>query len=409
MTHKLRIGAVAAIGALLLVVPTALSGAGGAADNGLVLGTLAVAAGGSPSPGPQGRDAGAPAGETATFIPPATPGVTYATFDGVAFRPDANDDGSSKYVVGGGISPAAYGWYAVRLELPQNARVTELVWYVKDNSANNLALYMYSFDQSGAGGTSLSYAASSGASTAIQTLTASFTVPDVTVDNSKKSYLLYVLAPADLGLVLYGARLGYLDASPGNAVTPPVLAGSGQVGLPLTCTNATWSRSPTSVATEWRRDGTAVAGQTGASFTPADADLGKAFACAQTATWGPGLTHAAISNGVTVIPQLTGPTGPAGPTGAAPIVAVFAPAALKARTGSRVRVVFAISARARVTFRLVRRGVIVTVTMTARAGTNAAYVPLRRGRIALPTGVYSLSLRTSSGRTLTTTYVTVTR
>ena len=405
MTHGMRIGAVAALGALLLVAPTVMSGPGDATGTGLVLGTLAATAGG-PSPSPQGRDAGEPAGETATTVPPATPGVTYSTFDGVAFRPDANDDGSSKYIVGGGISPAAYGWYAVRLDLPQAARVTELVWYVKDNSANNLALYLYSFDQSGVGGTSLAYAASSGASTAIQTLTASFTVPDVTVDNSKKSYLLYVLAPADLGLVLYGARLGYLDASPGNAVAAPVLAGSGQVGLPLTCTNAVWSRPPISVSTGWRRDGLVVAGQTGASFTPADADLGHALVCNQTATWGAGISLATTSNGVTVVPQLTGPTGPAG---TAPIVAVFAPAALKARTGTSVRVVFAISARARVTLRLARRGVVLSATMTARAGTNAASLALRRGRTALPVGVYSLALRTSTGRTLTTTLLTVTR
>jgi hypothetical protein len=216
MSSANRVGVAAVLFGLLVMAPAAprVSDPPSSA-NGPVLGVLASAAAAADlgAPAGAGHDDGALPGEieSATAIPATTPGVTYRTFDGVSFRPDANDDGSSKYVVGGGISPAAYGWYMVHLDVPHGAHLTELAWYVKDNAANNVSLYLYRFDQSGASGAALVSVATTGASASIQTLTPS---TNVVVDNTNGTYVLYMLAPADPGLVLYGARVGYVEPSP---------------------------------------------------------------------------------------------------------------------------------------------------------------------------------------------------
>ena len=68
-------------------------------------------------------------------------------------------------------------------------------------------------------------------------------------------------------------------------VLAPVLAGTGRIGEPVTVSTGSWSGVPaptTSVA--WLRDGVAIVGATGMSYTPVAADDGKSLSARVTAT-----------------------------------------------------------------------------------------------------------------------------
>ena len=197
-----------AVGTFLMLLPATTVMTQENAGFGPVLGDLGRDVAPADSPASRERRASAMDAQA------TTPGTTYASFDGIAFRPDANNDGSTAYVVGGGIRPTAYGWYYVHLDLPQAATITELSWYWKDNSANDMTFYLYRFGYNGFGesGTAEWSTTTSGASTDIQTT--SVTGLNTVVDNTSGTYMLYMLTPADPGLVLYGARVGYVTASP---------------------------------------------------------------------------------------------------------------------------------------------------------------------------------------------------
>lgn len=65
----------------------------------------------------------------------------------------------------------------------------------------------------------------------------------------------------------------------------------------MTCTQGTWTNSPTGYVYEWRRDGGAIAG--GSSYLATVADVGHVLTCAVPATNAAGSTTA-VSSGVTV-------------------------------------------------------------------------------------------------------------
>jgi len=221
MSYLTKFATAATVAGLLILAPVTAPSAGRSAADGPLLGTLTPQATGA---APQ------------VVLPIVAAGVTYKTFDGVAFRPDANNDGSANYVTGGGISPAANGWFGVRLDVPQGSRITELAWYVTDNSSTaNLSLYLYRFDQSGISGAALSTNVTTGYTAGIQTLAAT---PNVIVDNTSGSYILYAASVADASLILFGVRVGYVAASPSFfPITPTRVydsrwaAAGGQVGV----------------------------------------------------------------------------------------------------------------------------------------------------------------------------------
>jgi hypothetical protein len=94
--------------------------------------------------------------------------------------------------------------------------------------------------------------------------------------------------------------------APTNTVAPAV-TGTAQTGQTLTCSQGTWSNSPTSFAFQWQRDpGTGfvnISGATASTYTLISADEGHPIRCAVTATNAGGSTTA-NSNSVT-------PTAPA--------------------------------------------------------------------------------------------------
>ena len=193
----------------------------------------------------------------------------------------------------------------------------------------------------------------------------------------------------------FGSRVGRITSGISPADRKPVLAGSGQIGLPLVCGADVWGTSST-VTVAWRRNAATIAGQSGLTYVPTDADLGATITCVSTATL-PGVVArlSATSNGISVVAQLTGPVGPAGPAGppgttgpAGQLAAVFAPGGKRVKTGKTLRVQFGVTNAAPLTAQL-RGKKSATKAVQAGAGTNTLRWKLPK---SLKPGLYSLQL-----------------
>lgn len=95
------------------------------------------------------------------------------------------------------------------------------------------------------------------------------------------------------------------QAAPGNT-TRPAISGTAVVGNTLTCSQGSWTGSPTGYAYAWRRGTTQVA--TGSTYALTSADAGQAVTCVVTATNAAG-SSSATSDPVTVQSQTTPPAG----------------------------------------------------------------------------------------------------
>jgi hypothetical protein len=99
------------------------------------------------------------------------------------------------------------------------------------------------------------------------------------------------------------ARIAALEAilsptAPANTVLPAI-TGTATVGQVLTCSNGTWTGTPTSYAYQWKRAGSALSGATASTYTLVSGDASTAITCTVTATNAGGST-AATSVAVTV-------------------------------------------------------------------------------------------------------------
>jgi hypothetical protein len=89
------------------------------------------------------------------------------------------------------------------------------------------------------------------------------------------------------------------EARPANTELPAI-TGNGQVGDELSCATGVWTGGATLAYTyQWLRDGSAIAGATGASYTVEGVDEGHTLTCTVTASDGAG-EQPATSVGVTV-------------------------------------------------------------------------------------------------------------
>ena len=88
-------------------------------------------------------------------------------------------------------------------------------------------------------------------------------------------------------------------AAPTNSVAPAA-TGSTQPGSTLTCSNGTWTSSPTGFAYAWTANGTPIGGATGATYVITQA-VGTLIRCVVTAT-NPGGSNSATSAARTVTP-----------------------------------------------------------------------------------------------------------
>jgi streptogramin lyase len=117
--------------------------------------------------------------------------------------------------------------------------------------------------------------------------------------------------------------------APAASVRAPSVTGSGEQGTQQVCQGDQWSpwagQLPFADAQSWDgftwlRDGRAISGATGPSYTPIAGDVGHSLACTVTVTYPlMDTTVSSTSATVTVIPPgagATGPTGGTGPTGA---------------------------------------------------------------------------------------------
>jgi hypothetical protein len=79
-----------------------------------------------------------------------------------------------------------------------------------------------------------------------------------------------------------GAGVVPASGAPDNTVAPAI-TGTARVGQVLTGSTGTWSGTPT-FARQWRANGAAIPGATGATYTLVTDDLGKVITLAVTAT-----------------------------------------------------------------------------------------------------------------------------
>jgi hypothetical protein len=80
----------------------------------------------------------------------------------------------------------------------------------------------------------------------------------------------------------------------------PVVTGAPFAGESLTCGTGTWSGGPTGYVRQWRRDGAAIAGATGATYVVVAADVYHQLTCLVSATNAAGSSAAAESEAVLV-------------------------------------------------------------------------------------------------------------
>ena len=71
---------------------------------------------------------------------------------------------------------------------------------------------------------------------------------------------------------------------PPRVVAAPTISGTPHKGSILTCSTGEWEGSPTTFAWQWSRNGVAVEGSSGATYTVSGIDVGSALTCAVTAT-----------------------------------------------------------------------------------------------------------------------------
>ncbi len=87
------------------------------------------------------------------------------------------------------------------------------------------------------------------------------------------------------GYTFWGASAdgGGAVAAPANTALPQI-SGSPVQGRDVTCTDGSWTNSPTSYAYRWRRDGSNISGATSQTYAIAAADVGHALTCTVIAT-----------------------------------------------------------------------------------------------------------------------------
>lgn len=144
---------------------------------------------------------------------PTTPGTTYRTYSGGEFFVTSssltfNSLGGAVYATS--LPPGGFS-FSKELDLPQGAKITEVVFFVIDNDGTtNMDLSLRSYNPETNSFNTLASGSSSGASASLQIITLTLTTP-VIVDNTTTSYRLrvepFVASSAHL---LRGARVGYI-------------------------------------------------------------------------------------------------------------------------------------------------------------------------------------------------------
>jgi CSLREA domain-containing protein len=105
--------------------------------------------------------------------------------------------------------------------------------------------------------------------------------------------------------------IGAYEFAPPVNTAAPAISGILLAGQSVACSNGSWSGSPISGFTDqWNRDGTAIGGATGATYTISTADPGHALTCTVTATNADG---SASATSAPVTPPVIPPSVPGQP------------------------------------------------------------------------------------------------
>jgi hypothetical protein len=92
-----------------------------------------------------------------------------------------------------------------------------------------------------------------------------------------------------------------------SVTTLPKITGTAKAGKALSCSQGSWTNSPTAFAYLWSRDGTPIVGATHASYVVQRSDEGLTLTCAVTASNAAGAGLPATSHGVAVpVPVVKG-------------------------------------------------------------------------------------------------------
>lgn len=215
------------------------------------------------------------------------------------------------------------------------------------------------------------------------------------------------------------------------AAMPAVpLTGSGFVGQPLVCNADVWGPNST-VTVGWQVDATAIPGHKDLAYTPSDADLGKPVTCTATGRWPWVLADYVVTSNAITITAPQGPPGPAGPDGragasgaagaagtagaacpqgvpgapgaTAAFMAVFGGGTKQVKRGHTLKVAYAVTAAARLKFKLTGQSASRHTHAKAALGSNTLQWQLPK---ALGRGEYKL-LIIRDGVTVTRTKVTI--
>ena len=89
-----------------------------------------------------------------------------------------------------------------------------------------------------------------------------------------------------------------LPSAPSNTVAP-VVSGTATVGSTLSCSQGTWTNSPTGYTYQWQRNGVDTSGATSASYVTVTADGGTSVSCRVTASNAAGGTSQ-VSNSLAI-------------------------------------------------------------------------------------------------------------
>jgi hypothetical protein len=112
------------------------------------------------------------------------------------------------------------------------------------------------------------------------------------------------------------------DVTPPSNTARPAISGSATPGKSLTCSQGSWSNSPTAFAFAWNRDGNPISAATAQTYTVQSADQGHTLTCTVIASNDGGSSNPATSSGVAVP---AAPGNPSKPTANQPTSSTHGP------------------------------------------------------------------------------------
>jgi hypothetical protein len=176
--------------------------------------TLSGAQGPSPSgeAGPGNNRGHAAAAASPDALPSTVAGSLYRTYSGTCFTPLGTSSAATAYAGGGGIYRTIGSQdLDCLIELPSGARVTEVIFYFRDNSTATISFRFATYQPDVGAYSNIASTDSAGVEADALVTRMLSGSPLATIDNASYQYLLEVGLPeATSNHVIYGARVGYI-------------------------------------------------------------------------------------------------------------------------------------------------------------------------------------------------------